>query len=188
MSRRQVIGFAVVLALLGAALLVRSRHQAADPLPALRRAAALSPCPVGLGGTVPDLTLTCLGDGTDVALRRAAPGRPTIVNIWATWCGPCVREVPALVAFAGKAGDRVAVVGVDTEDEPDQALRFAKQYGMHYPSVVDPDGKVLRAFGSGPPITLLLDATGAVQLRHQGELKTSAEIEKLVARHLGVTL
>jgi cytochrome c biogenesis protein CcmG/thiol:disulfide interchange protein DsbE len=189
MTRRQVIGFVVVLALIGAGLLLRSRDSSGpDPLPGLRRAAALQPCPAGLGPELPDLTLACLGGGSDVRLRSAAPGRPTLVNIWATWCGPCVREVPALVTFARRAGDRVAVVGVDTTDEDDKALTFARQYGMHYPSVVDPDGRVLRAFGGGPPITLLLDAEGTVRFRHRGELTSPDEIAALVRQHLGVTL
>jgi thiol-disulfide isomerase/thioredoxin len=189
MSRKQVIGFVVVLALIGAGLLLKNRSDdTSDPLPGLRQEAALQPCPAGLGSELPDLTLTCLGDGSRVALRDATPGRPTVVNIWATWCGPCVREVPALVGFAARAGDRVAVVGVDTEDEDDKALTFAKQYGMRYPSVVDPDGRVLRAYGGGPPITLLLDAQGVVKLRHRGELTSTGELVQLVQQHLGVTL
>jgi len=180
----------VVLALIAAGLLLRGRGGSSSDsqLPGLRRTAALQPCPAGLGPKLPDLTLSCLGGGADVALRSAAPSRPTLVNVWATWCGPCVREVPALVSFAGKAGSRVGVVGVDTEDEPDKALTFAAQFAMHYPSVLDPDGKVLRAFGSGPPITLFLDAGGVVRFRHQGEFHSAAEIEQLVAQHLRVTL
>lgn len=189
MTRRQVIGFVVVLALIGAGLLLRSRdHRGPDPLPGLRKAAALQPCPTGLGPKLPDLRLACLGGGDDVRLRSVAPGRPTLVNIWATWCPPCVREVPALVAFADKAGDRVAVVGVDTEDEDPKALTFARQYAMHYPSVVDPDGTILRAYGGGPPITLLLDAAGTVKYSHRGELKSTDEIARLVQQRLGVTL
>jgi len=111
-----------------------------------------------------------------------------LVNIWATWCSPCVREVPNLVGFASKAGGRVGVLGVDTEDESDKALTFASQYAMHYPSLVDEDGKVLRAYGSGPPITLLVDAGGQVVFTHRGELHSVAEIEQLVEEHLGVRL
>jgi hypothetical protein len=79
-------------------------------------------------------------------------------------------------------------VGVDTTDEDDKALTFAQQYGMHYPSVVDPDGRVLRMYGGGPPITLLLDAAGKVRFRHRGELKSADEIAALARQHLGVTL
>ena len=191
MTRRQVVGFVVVLSLIAVGLFVKSQREdpadAAD-LAGLRRAAQLEPCPAGLGPKLPDLTLPCLGGGKAVALRGAAPGVPTLVNVWATWCGPCVREVPTLVAFSRKAAGKVAVVGVDTEDESDKALTFAAQYGMHYPSVVDIDGRVLRAYGSGPPVTLFVDAEGHVAHTEQGELHSVDEIEDLVAKHLGVTL
>jgi thiol-disulfide isomerase/thioredoxin len=134
------------------------------------------------------VSLACLGGGADVALRGQRPRTPLLVNMWATWCGPCVREVPVLVDFARRAAGKVGVVGIDTEDEPGQALVFAQQYAMHYPSLVDPDGKVLRSSGGGPPITLLVDATGKVVFTHRGELHNRAEVDAMVAEHLGVSL
>jgi thiol-disulfide isomerase/thioredoxin len=106
--------------------------------------------------------------------------------MWATWCGPCVREVPVLVAFAQKAAGKVAVVGIDTEDEDAKALTFASQYSMRYPSLVDVNGNVMRKYGAGLPITVLVDATGKVVFTHPGELHSVADVETLVAQHLGV--
>lgn len=191
MSRRQVIGFVVVLALIGAGLLLRSGRGGPKDTPrlaGLRTAAALEPCPRGIGAGLPGLRLGCLGGGAQVSLRAAGPGRPVLVNLWATWCPPCVREVPVLVAFHRKAAGKVAVVGVDSEDESDKALTFAAQYAMHYPSLVDTDGTVLRAYGGGPPITLLVDAAGKVVYTHRGELHSVDEVDALVAQHLGVQL
>jgi cytochrome c biogenesis protein CcmG/thiol:disulfide interchange protein DsbE len=194
MRRRQLLGLVVVVALVAAGLLLHRRADStAAPgvdrkLAALRTAAALQPCPSGLGPDLPDLRLACLGGGQPVALRAAPAATPTLVNLWATWCGPCVREVPVLVAFARRAAGQVAVVGIDTEDEPAQALTFAGQYAMHYPSLVDPEGTVLRAYGGGPPVTLLLDASGRVVYTHRGELHSLAQVDALVADHLGVTL
>jgi cytochrome c biogenesis protein CcmG/thiol:disulfide interchange protein DsbE len=161
----------------------------ADPeVEQLRAAADLAPCPPGLGPELPDLVLPCLGGGPDVDLRSAGPGRPTLVNVWGTWCPPCVDEVPDLVAFRDKAGDRVGLVGVLTQDTPRQALEFARQFGMHWPSVVDDQGEVLRAFRPGPPVTLFLDADGRVVHKRSGKFDDVAEIEALVAEHLGVRL
>lgn len=192
MTRRQVIGFVVVLALIGAGLLLRSRAggttSSGPDLAPLRSAAALTPCPGGLSPELPDLRLPCLGGGSPVELRGPGAGTPMLVNIWATWCGPCVREVPVLVAFSSKYAGKVGVVGVDVEDEASDALTFAARNAMHYPSVVDEEGRVLRAFGGGPPITLLVDASGRVMFTKRGELKSAAELEQLVAKHLGVTL
>ena len=190
MSRRQVIGFVVVFALIGVGLLTKhvTSGSPSSQLHELRRAAALEACPPGLGPQLPGVSLPCLGGGPAVALRAAPPGRPTLVNIWGSWCRPCVAEVPDLVSFGSKAGSRVGVVGIDTEDDPGLALKFAAQYGMHYPSLVDDDKHVLRQFGGGPPVTLFVDSAGHVTYVQHGQFHSVAEIERLVAEHLGVKL
>jgi thiol-disulfide isomerase/thioredoxin len=153
----------------------------------LRAAADLPGCPAGLGPALPDLVLPCLGGGPDVELTSAPPGRPTLVNVWASWCGPCVEEVPALAEVARRGGDRLGVVGVLTSDSLRSALAFADAYDMGYPSVVDDDGTVLRAHAAGPPVTLFLDADGRLVHTERGAAD-AAELEALVARHLGVAL
>ena len=189
MSRRQVVGFVIVLSLIGVALVLRFRGSSDDDqLVSLRRAAALQPCPPGLGADLPDVRLGCLGGGDAVRLRDRGTGRPTLVNIWGSWCRPCVAEVPTLIGFATKAAGRVDVVGIDTEDDPKLALTFAAQYGMRYPSLVDDDKLVLRRYGGGPPVTLLLDGSGRIRYAHRGQLHSLAEVEQLVAEHLGVRL
>jgi cytochrome c biogenesis protein CcmG/thiol:disulfide interchange protein DsbE len=180
----------VALLLTGAFLLRAQRDERPAPagpdLDALRTSAGLAACPAGLGPQLPDLVLPCLGGGPDVDLRAAAPGRPTLVNVWATWCPPCVQEVPDLVAFADRAQGSVGVVGVLTQDPERNGLAFARQYGMRYPSVVDDQGEVFRAFRPGPPVTLFLDARGRVVHKRSGKFDDVAEIEALVAQHLGV--
>ena len=159
-----------------------------DELARLRAAAALPGCPSGLGPALPDLRLPCLDGGPDVDLTSAPPGRPTLVNVWASWCGPCVDEVPALAEVSRAAGDRLGVVGVLTTDSLRSALAFADAYDMGYPSVVDDDGTVLRAFSAGPPVTLFLDADGRLAHVERGAFTDRAELEALVAQHLGVDL
>jgi thiol-disulfide isomerase/thioredoxin len=188
-TRRQVIGFIVVLALIGVGLVVRGRPTGGDgQLARLRKAAALQPCPAGLGPDLPAVSLPCLGGGDAVTVRGAAPGRPTLVNIWGSWCRPCVQEVPDLVSFATKAAGRVGVVGIDTEDDPKDALTFAAQYGMHYPSIIDDDKVVLRSVANGPPVTLFLDASGRVAYTQRGQFHSLTQIEQLVQSKLGVRL
>jgi thiol-disulfide isomerase/thioredoxin len=109
-----------------------------------------------------------------------------LVNVWASWCAPCADEVPELVAFHQRAGDRVGVVGVLTTDTVEHGLAFSADFGMRWPSVVDDDGDVLRAFAPGPPVTLFVDASGRVVATRSGAFRDLAEIERLVAEHLGV--
>lgn len=159
---------------------------ASPELVALRAAAALEPCPGGLGPALPDLSLPCLGGGPAVELRAAPPGRPTLVNIWASWCAPCRDEVPELVAFHAKAGDKVGLVGVLTTDTERNGLEFSRQFGITYPSLVDDDGEVRRVNGISIPQTLFLDAQGRVVFVQHGPFGNLAELQALVAQHLGV--
>jgi cytochrome c biogenesis protein CcmG, thiol:disulfide interchange protein DsbE len=192
------LALAAVVLLAVVALVAGLRRDAAPPtaapvedpaeLVALRAEAALDPCPAGLGPRLPDLELPCLSGGPPVRLRAEPPGRPTLVNVWASWCGPCVEEVPDLAAFHERAGDRVGLVGVLTTDTQRSALTFARELGMRWPSVVDDDGLILRAFLPGPPVTLFLDADGEVVHRRSGAFADLAEIEALVAEHLGVVV
>ena len=190
LSRSQWLALLGIGVLLAAAVLLReeppSAARAEPDLSALRTAASLEPCPAGLGPEMPDVVLPCLGGGPDVELRAQAPGRPTLVNVWASWCAPCAEEAPELVAFAEKAAGRVGVVGVLHQDDLGRGLAFSRDFGMRYPSLVDDDGDVLRAFPPGPPVTLFLDAEGRVVHRRSGAFRDLAELEGLVAEHLGV--
>jgi len=189
--RSQWAALAGVALLMAGALAVGQREPAAQDVPALddlRAAVALEPCPAGLGAELPDLTLPCLGGGPPVDLRSAPPGRPTLVNVWGSWCAPCADEMPDLVAFHDRARERVGLVGVLTTDTLQRGLAFSRDFGVRYPSVVDDDGEVLRAFPPGPPVTLFLDAGGRVVHTRSGAFADLAEIEELVAEHLGVSL
>ena len=184
-----LLGIGVLLA--AAVLLREDPAPAARPtadLSALRTAASLEPCPAGLGPQMPDVVLPCLGGGADVELRAQAPGRPTPVNVWASWCAPCAEEAPDLVAFHERAAGRVGVVGVLNVDVPSRGLAFSRDFGMRYPSLVDEDRVVLDAFPPGPPVTVFLDAEGRVVHTRSGAFRDLAEIEALVAEHLGVRL
>ena len=195
-ARLRLLGLLAVLALVATAVSFGLRSDdpalptgpSAAELAGLRADAALAPCPAGLGGDVPDLVLPCLGGGADVALTSAAPGRPTLVNVWASWCGPCAEEVPLLADVAARAGDRLGLVGVLTQDSPASALTFAAANDMRWPSVVDDEGTVMRAYATGQPVTLFVTAAGDVAHVERGVPADVAELEALVAEHLGVAL
>jgi thiol-disulfide isomerase/thioredoxin len=178
-------------ALLAVLVLAACQRSAATPpegevdLAPLRRAAALAPCPTGIGD-VPHLVLPCLGGGPDVVLDGPPSGVPTLVNVYGSWCGPCQEEMPVLAAFARKAGPRVAIVGVDTEDEPRLALLFARDVGQHWAAVQDDEGRFLRKYASGPPLTLFVDERGKVVSVHRGPFTSLGQLTGQVRRHLGV--
>ena len=120
---------------------------------------------------LPDLTLSCLGTGPARAVD-AGDGRPTVVNLWASWCAPCVREMPLLQSTAERAGDGARFVGVDVQDEPASAAGLLQATGVRYDQYADPDGEVRAALRAvGLPVTLVFDAQGREVARRFGEIQ-----------------
>jgi thiol-disulfide isomerase/thioredoxin len=113
-------------------------------------------------------------DGSATSLQQMK-GTPLVVNMWATWCKPCVKEMPAFDDVA--AGTRgVRVVGVNVADSAEDAAAFAQKLGVHYEQFTDPTGELSDAFSvSGLPATAFIDASGKVVEVHSGAM-TAAEL------------
>ena len=95
------------------------------------------------------------------ALLAQLKGTPVVLNIWASWCGPCRDEAPLLTAAAQKYGHQVQFLGVDILDQTDAAATFANEFHVPYPSVFDPTGDIRDALGFlGQPDTIFFDAQG----------------------------
>ena len=137
--------------------------------------------------TLPALALDCLGGG-ELDLGRA-PGTPTVVNLWASWCTPCREELPVMQQFADAAAEQVRVVGVISKDGVPQADSFATDAGVTFPSAYDRDGRLMDELGINVlPFTYLVDADGALVSTKVGPIGSVDELRALVAEHLGVQL
>jgi len=169
---------------------------APDPAPGTDAGAAetsLQPCPqqpdrpAAGEQTLPPLAFDCLGGG-ELDLARA-PGVPTLVNLWGSWCAPCRAELPLLQEFADTADDRVRVVGVISKDGVPQAGSFADDAGVTFPGAYDGDGELMTELGlNALPFTYFLDADGALVHTEVGDVSSVDELRTLVAEHLGVQL
>jgi thiol-disulfide isomerase/thioredoxin len=120
----------------------------------------------------------------------AALGRPSVVNLWASWCEPCRTELPELQRFADRGADEIAVLGVITGDTRTSAASAAEDFGISFPAVFDPDGSLLTGIGRNAlPVTLFLDAAGGVRHVYQsGEPLTLSTLEGLARQYLGVVV
>jgi thiol-disulfide isomerase/thioredoxin len=115
----------------------------------------------------------------DWIAREADAGRPTLVNIFASWCGPCEREMPMLLEAAADNPD-IAFLGIDHLDRLEDGREFVDRLGVDFPTIHDLDGDVAAAVGArGMPTTVGFDADGVLVARAVGEL-TEGSLERLL--------
>ncbi|HEY2141572.1 MAG TPA: TlpA disulfide reductase family protein [Solirubrobacteraceae bacterium] len=98
-----------------------------------------------------------------------APRGPLVVVFWASWCGPCVREAPAVERFFNSASGRGRVVGVDWSDGLSGARSFVRRFSWSFPNLRDSDGTVGLAYRvTGLPTTFVVDSFGRIRATLRG--------------------
>jgi thiol-disulfide isomerase/thioredoxin len=127
-----------------------------------------------------------LSGGAAAYERRIAAlrGYPVVVNVWASWCGPCRFEFPLLQRLAARYGKRVAFLGVDSQDSDDAARTFLGEAPVPYPSYTDPERKIAAVLDVtlGIPDTVFYDAAGKLVYRKQGPYAHGSELGEDVRR------
>jgi cytochrome c biogenesis protein CcmG, thiol:disulfide interchange protein DsbE len=141
---------------------------------------------VGEAAPVAELPLLTPGDTTDATASISEfGGRWLLLNIWASWCGPCETEAPDLVEFQEEHGGRTfTVLGIQTQDGTEDGRAFIEEYGLNYASLRDGSGDYADELGStGVPETILVDPNGNVAYIRRGEVDAElleAEVEPLI--------
>lgn len=98
-------------------------------------------------------------------------GEWVLANVWASWCDPCRDESPALQRFAERHEGEVTVVGIDTQDNTDDALGFVAEFGLTYTQLHDGSGEYADELGTtGVPETFLIDPDGNVAFHYPGAI------------------
>ncbi|MBW3606554.1 MAG: TlpA family protein disulfide reductase [Actinobacteria bacterium] len=144
-------------------------------------------------GPVSGSEQTPLPDGTLLAFHSDDKidvhdyvGRPLVVNFWASWCAPCVEEMPAIQQVADELDGRVTVLGINSQDSAAKAREFADDLGIGFELARDPSGSYFAAVGGfGWPTTLLVDTDGVIRYRHT-RLLDAGQLRDLLRTHLGV--
>lgn len=142
-----------------------------------------------IGMTLPDAPLRGLrGDFHRLAETR---GRPLVINVWASWCGPCRAEMASLERLSRLAPDKLKVIGVSTDDDANLAREFVARAGVSFPSYHDADQNLeRRIFGAAAiPVTLVVDAQGKIVQRVVGAREwDSLQSVALIEAALGTPL
>lgn len=149
-------------------------------------ARALTAAPSGGSGkTLPTISLPCLGGGPPVSL--AALRGPAVLNVWASWCGPCGDEAPFLVDAERSLAGKVRFIGLDVSDEPADARAWNDYHHIGWPSLRDPHGAVRGPLHvPGPPVTFFLRSDGTIAGVHYGAFTSADEVRRAVETKLGV--
>lgn len=92
---------------------------------------------------------------------QSLKGYPVVVNVWASWCGPCKMEAPFLTEAAKRYGGKVAFLGVNLQDGSEPAKKFIDRYKLPFPSIEDPEGQVYDRYKlRGAPATIFINKEG----------------------------
>ena len=126
-----------------------------------------------------------LGGGRAAYEKRieSLRGYPVVVNVWASWCGPCRFEFPAFQRMSAKYGKRVAFLGVDLEDSDDAARTFLESHPVPYPSYTDPEEEIAEGLGdSRLPETAYYNREGELVYLKLGQYPSESDLEADIER------
>jgi peroxiredoxin len=138
--------------------------------------------PPRIGTPAPDFTLQDSDHKVSLSDYR---GKVVLLNFWATWCPPCIIEMPSLIALQQKMKDKdVVILGVSIDEDEAAYHKFLKNYGVNFVTVLDKDRKTPSLYGTfGWPETYIIDRQGVVRRKFIGAAEwTSPEIVEFIGK------
>ncbi|MDE5863326.1 MAG: TlpA family protein disulfide reductase [Lachnospiraceae bacterium] len=129
------------------------------------------------GDSAPDFTVETADGGTFVLSEYS--GKVVLLNFWATWCGPCVREMPAFEKLHSDYGEDVVILAVNCMEDKDTVSQFISDNGYTFPIAYDLEGTASMKYPSdGIPYTLVIDKEGIVRNVYLGARDADEQYEE----------
>ena len=178
-----VVALAVGAAFSAPAAAAPGAATTAAPHPDYAKALAGSPPPLA---ALHKQATSCSTGGTDAYEKRIAAlrGYPVVVNVWASWCGPCRLEFPVLQKLSARYGKKVAFLGVNSEDSDDAADHLPRRGAGPLPQLHRPRQRIADSSAAGGlPDTAFYDRAGKLVYLKQGPYRDDAELEADVRRY-----
>ena len=122
-----------------------------------------------------------LSDGTTAFKLSDQRGKAVLINLWATWCPPCVAEMPDLQKLSEDYAGSLVVRGINIGDNPEKATAYMEDNGYTYPLYVDYDHSLSLAMFPSPfiPFTVIIDPNGVVTAIHSGLGNTRSRVRAM---------
>jgi thiol-disulfide isomerase/thioredoxin len=110
-----------------------------------------------------------------------------VVNVWASWCPPCIEELPLLEKVSRELEGKVDFIGINIEDDTTKALQLMQDFSVTYPSVIDRSGDTRAPLTiPGPPVTYFVNAKGVITGRWDGAIPNEEIFDVLLQQYLGI--
>ena len=180
---KQIVIGAIVLVVLGGAALFSSYQGGGKEADKKVDQTAVQPEP---GNRAPEFVLPTLADPNKTVALSDLKGKPVFLNFWASWCGPCKKEMPDLQAVYEKNKDKVDfyTINLTGQDDAKKAEAFLKEYNITIPALIDPDGKGMKMYKViSVPSSYVIDANGIVAEKRPGSM-TAEEMQGMIDRTL----
>ena len=145
-------------------------------------AAGSEPSIATVGKAAPNFQLQNL-DGQSISLSELK-GKPVLVNFWATWCGPCVSEMPYIQEIYGEwSGKGLVVLTINIGDSSSEAEQFLQDHNLSLPVLLDTNKAVAQRYNiRGIPTTFFIDKDGIIQVKVIGAFPNKEAIENRVSK------
>ena len=135
-----------------------------------------------VGKRAPDFQLNTL-DGQSVSLSDLK-GKPVLINFWATWCSPCVYEMPYIQQIYDEWQERgLVLLAINIGESSSQAAEFMQQHNLSFPVLLDREGNIAQKYNiRGIPTTFFIDRDGIIQDIRIGAFQNKEEIESSLSK------